>query len=143
MRPALAVGLLLACIGVSAAEVREPGKPCFGRERYVEYIPGTLPIVLSAPHGGREKPTELPDRTEGTFAFDVNTQELARAIDEAFVSRTGQPLGCPGAGVTTRVLAGFMSRWMMPRFWRAPREQPRREVRRRRRSEGGAKEERM
>ena len=90
MRPALAVGLLLACIGVSAAEVLEPGKPCFGRERYVEYIPGTLPIVLSAPHGGREKPAELPDRAEGTFAFDVNTQELARAIDDAFLARTGQ-----------------------------------------------------
>lgn len=90
MRARLAVGLLLVYVGLSAVETREPGKACFGRERYVEYIPGSLPVVISAPHGGREKPSELPDRQEGTFAFDANTQELARAIDDAFVARTGQ-----------------------------------------------------
>jgi hypothetical protein len=92
MRRALLLGLLLLAAGLTGAEtlLRTPGQAYFGRNRYVEYIAGSLPIVLSAPHGGRERPEELPDRAEGTFAFDVNTQELARAIDEAFVARTGQ-----------------------------------------------------
>ncbi len=62
----------------------------FGRHRHVEYLPGDLPVILSAPHGGREKPEDIPDRKEGTFAFDTNTQELARAIAEAFHARTGK-----------------------------------------------------
>jgi hypothetical protein len=33
---------------------------------------------------------EIPDRAEGTFAFDVNTQELARAVAEELHSRTGR-----------------------------------------------------
>lgn len=85
----LCVCLLAAGVLPGAAETPEPGKAYFGRNRYVEYIAGDLPFVLSAPHGGREKPEELPDRAKGTFAFDTNTQELARAIDEAFVARTG------------------------------------------------------
>jgi len=82
---------LLAAFGIlRAAEAPEPGKTTFGRNKYVEYIVGSLPFVLSAPHGGRDKPDELPDREKGTFAFDTNTQELARAIDDEFVARTGQ-----------------------------------------------------
>jgi len=86
----LHVCLLTAAVVLRAAEAPEPGKAVFGRNQYVEYVVGSLPVVLSAPHGGREKPEELPDRKKGTFAFDTNTQELARAIDDAFVARTGQ-----------------------------------------------------
>lgn len=89
--------LLIACLlaaaavrAVAAPEAPEAGKTVFGRNQYVEYVVGSLPFVLSAPHGGRDKPEELPDRAKGTFAFDTNTQELARAIDDAFVARTGQ-----------------------------------------------------
>jgi hypothetical protein len=46
-------------------------------------------VILSAPHGGREKPDELPDRDAGTFAFDTNTQELARAVADELHARTG------------------------------------------------------
>ena len=82
--------LLAASVILHAAETPEPGKTYFGRNQYVEYIAGSLPFVLSAAHGGRDKPEELPDRAKGTFAFDTNTQELARAIDDEFVARTGQ-----------------------------------------------------
>ena len=81
---------LLLAPPVVSAQTRSPGDTVHGRNRYVEYRVGSLPIVLSAPHGGREKPDELPDRTRGTFSFDTNTQELARAIGQAFVERTGQ-----------------------------------------------------
>ena len=86
----LCVCLLAASVVLRAAEAPEPGQTYFGRNQYIEYIAGTLPFVLSAAHGGRDKPAELPDRTKGTFAFDTNTQELARAIDDEFVARTGQ-----------------------------------------------------
>ncbi|MBI3881022.1 MAG: hypothetical protein HY301_13305 [Verrucomicrobia bacterium] len=73
----------------SAAETFTPGRTYFGRSNYIEYLAGDLPFVLSAPHGGREKPAELPDREKGTFAFDTNTQELARAIRDEFIARSG------------------------------------------------------
>jgi hypothetical protein len=77
------------CSLVSAEEY-VPGKTYFGREKYVEYQAGELPIVITAPHGGRLKPEEIPDRTKGVFAFDVGTQELVRAIAKEFHERTGK-----------------------------------------------------
>ncbi len=53
----------------------------------IEVRRGQLPIILCAPHGGRERPDNIPDRTHGVFAFDTNTQELARACAEAFHQR--------------------------------------------------------
>ena len=85
------IGLVLAAFGsaASAAEQYEPGQSYFGRNRYIEYLAGDLPFILSAPHGGRERPDELPDREQGTFAFDTNTQELARAIASELHAYTG------------------------------------------------------
>jgi hypothetical protein len=57
----------------------------FGRADYVEYLPGTLPIVVAAPHGGTLTPDELPDRTGNvTTVRDRETEELARQIGEVF-----------------------------------------------------------
>ena len=61
----------------------------FGRHQYIEYLPGDLPLVFSAPHGGREKPDEIPDRTEGVLDIDTNTQELIRAVGDEIHARTG------------------------------------------------------
>jgi hypothetical protein len=85
----VACAVLLACPAASVvAEDYQPGKTYFGRKGYIEYLAGDLPFILSAPHGGREKPEELPDREQGTFAFDTNTQELARAIGDELHKRT-------------------------------------------------------
>ena len=62
----------------------------FGRNQYIEYIPGELPIILSAPHGGSLRPDEIPDRGYGTTVTDLNTGELARAVDSALVRLTGK-----------------------------------------------------
>src|SRR5688572_23934921 len=56
----------------------QPGQSHYGQNQYIEYLAGNLPVILSAPHGGRERPSDIPDREQGTFAFDTNTQELAR-----------------------------------------------------------------
>jgi len=86
------VGLLLAVVIAPAATGAEyqSGKTYFGRNRYIEYLAGDLPVIISAPHGGRERPEEMPDRQDGTFAFDTNTQELVRAAAEELHNRTGR-----------------------------------------------------
>ena len=70
-------------------ESYEPGTTYSGRAGYVEYTPGTLPIVLSAGHGGDLEPDEIPDRSYGTTVSDVNTIELTNAVADALMARTG------------------------------------------------------
>ena len=84
-----------------------PGRTYFGRNRYVEYIPGDLPLVVSAGHGGGEEPDEIPRRTYGTLARDSWTQETTRAVRDSIVayfrgvvSRTSSSAGS-GARVST------------------------------------------
>lgn len=64
-----------------------PGKSYFGKNNYTEYIAGSLPIIISAPHGGYLTPENIPDRTcnNPTTVRDSYTQELLREIDTAFV----------------------------------------------------------
>jgi N-formylglutamate amidohydrolase len=70
--------------------VYQPGTSYFGRQSYVEYIPGELPLILSAPHGGSLMPTEIPDRTSGTTVTDTNARETLLAVREALIVRTGK-----------------------------------------------------
>ena len=65
------------------------GEVYFGRNDYIEYRAGDLPVILSAPHGGLLEPSEIPDRTWGTTAHDRRTEELARAISSAISARMG------------------------------------------------------
>lgn len=59
---------------------------------YVEFVPGDAPLVIIAPHGGTLSPGGLPDRMCAgcVTTADLNTQELARAITDAFLRRTGK-----------------------------------------------------
>ena len=77
---------LLPC-GLAAETLRENAR--LSASGYVEIWPGTLPVVLSAPHGGTEKPPEVPDRAYGKGTLDANTRPLAYAIREAFSRRFG------------------------------------------------------
>jgi len=67
----------------------EPGVSYLGRRGYVEYIPGELPVILSAPHGGRLGPPEIPNRQGGTLVTDENTLQLTHAVRDALVDLTG------------------------------------------------------
>lgn len=82
-----------------AAEVPKdltPGEPQFGSNEYIEYIPGNLPVIFAAPHGGDLRPSTIPERTDERCGRsiatekDVNTQELAREIQQEFFERTGK-----------------------------------------------------
>lgn len=79
----LALVFLLA--GQLAAQV------IYGTNNYIEYLPGDIPIVISAPHGGGLTPNSIPDRTcnNAVTVRDLNTIELARQIDTAFMERLG------------------------------------------------------
>ena len=56
------------------------GSVYYGRNQYVEYYPGNLPIILSVPHGGNMMPDEINDRIYGTKVNDANTKELSKVI---------------------------------------------------------------
>ena len=63
----------------------------YGTNNYIEYQKGTLPIVLSVPHGGDLDPAGIPNRTcnNPVFATDSNTIETALAIKNALFEQTG------------------------------------------------------
>ncbi len=86
---AWASSLAVFAAAPAAAAEKIPGHAYLGTERYVEYLAGDLPIVLTSPHGGRLKPDSIPNRTEGATDIDANTQELARSLADEFFLRTG------------------------------------------------------
>jgi N-formylglutamate amidohydrolase len=67
-----------------------PGEVYYGANKYTEYVAGNLPLIITAPHGGTDSASDLPDRTEGTFTTDSNTAELSRAIRSACTNRYGR-----------------------------------------------------
>lgn len=61
----------------------------YGRKHYVAYFPGTVPLIISAPHGGGLTPSEIPDRTYGTTVTDDFTIETAMALRRAIFDYSG------------------------------------------------------
>ncbi|KAI8068206.1 hypothetical protein BC940DRAFT_332966 [Gongronella butleri] len=47
---------------------------------YTTVIPGTLPLLLTVPHGGQLMPSSIPNRTEGQLIADAFTIDLAHLI---------------------------------------------------------------
>ena len=67
----------------------QAGVSYFGRNGYIEYIPGELPVVLSSPHDGDLSPAELRERTYGARGRDPNTVPLTLAVRDAVLDLTG------------------------------------------------------
>jgi hypothetical protein len=80
----LLLGLSLLCIQGQAQVI-------YGKNNYTQYHQGSLPIIISVPHGGLVDPSSIPDRTCGspTTVTDSYTIELARQIDTALFNLTG------------------------------------------------------
>lgn len=85
------LGLLLACAVLSHGGEVASDSAEYGERNFTEYQPGGLPLVIVAPHGGKEKPEDIPDRTTGVMAMDANTQELVREMADIVKDRTGLP----------------------------------------------------
>jgi hypothetical protein len=82
--------LLLLIQGVANSQTFLPGKSYFGRNNYIEYMAGNLPLIISVPHGGALTPSEIPDRTCGDETVtDSYTINLAREISSAVFNLTG------------------------------------------------------
>jgi len=81
--------LLMYSIGFAQTYI--PGVSYFGAHNYIEYIPGTLPIIISAPHGGYLEPDIIPDRTcnDPVYANDAFTQELIREVQASIYNEFG------------------------------------------------------
>ena len=83
--------MLLCCNQWSTAQTYTPGVSYFGTHGYTEYIPGSLPIIISAPHGGYLEPEVIPNRTcfDAVYATDAYTQELIRDIQNSIYAEFG------------------------------------------------------
>ena len=68
----------------------EYGRKYYGRNQYVEFHVGNLPIILSAPHDGDLEPVEIADRSYGVSVTDTNTKKLTLAIKNAFLTKFGK-----------------------------------------------------
>ena len=84
--------LFLALAGIAFAADLKPGEAIFGSEHHTEYVPGELPLVISAPHGGALMPESINTRTYGVRDADANTQDLARRIAAEIRKKTGRQM---------------------------------------------------
>lgn len=85
--------LAASFLSLASAGLAQPfvaGQTYFGRNNYIEYRAGNLPLILTAPHGGSLTPSEIPDRAYGTTVTDTNTRELAVACADEIFARTGK-----------------------------------------------------
>jgi len=79
----------LIVVSVASAVRADPaGTSVFLADRTVEYVPGTLPIIIAAPHGGQLEPADIPDRKEGVLTRDAETDLLAIELADAIARRT-------------------------------------------------------
>jgi len=62
----------------------------FGQDAFVRYSKGTLPLILSAPHGGALKPATIPDRKQGTTANDSHSRETTLLVARELALATGR-----------------------------------------------------
>ncbi|KAB8153664.1 DUF5011 domain-containing protein [Kordia sp. TARA_039_SRF] len=100
--------LMVLCLLASFLQAQTPGVSTYYEQtsgdtrNYIEYIPGNLPIIISAPHGGilqsgqtiggvfyPDNDSSLPDRTCGTNERDDNTDILVREIQKEIFQLTG------------------------------------------------------
>jgi hypothetical protein len=89
----LAVALLRAtAVGAQEKPAFRAGETYYSEKKYIEYQPGTLPILIVAPHGGELKPEGLPDLSK-LHGRDNKSQEYARetAAELERLTKGGRP----------------------------------------------------
>ncbi|MFX1499090.1 MAG: hypothetical protein ACFFBH_16355 [Promethearchaeota archaeon] len=49
-------------------------------EKFIEYYKGSIPLIISVPHGGTRKIKIIPTRKEGIVGIDKKTREIASEL---------------------------------------------------------------
>jgi N-formylglutamate amidohydrolase len=82
---------LLLLSAIATSQGNPPPGAVSDATGYTTFYPGSMPLVISAPHGGTWNLTEVKDRScEGAVtATDNNTKELAFEISEAMFKYHG------------------------------------------------------
>ncbi len=75
-------------------------------KQFVDFLRGTIPIIISVPHGGTLRPPEIPDRTSGVLGTDKNTRFLAQGL----IERMRIELRDVGGTITTGTPSYIISR---------------------------------
>lgn len=79
----------LGCSKDTTETTSDPG-PTTGTRGFVEYLPGSLPLIIAAPHGGYEEPDDLPWLPGGRMGRDDNTLEAALDLAYELEELTGE-----------------------------------------------------
>ena len=67
----------------------ELGVSAFGENDYIEFVPGDLPIIIAAPHGGTLEPEDFLADPE-SLSRDGGSRETALLVYEELRARTGR-----------------------------------------------------
>jgi hypothetical protein len=67
-----------------------PGETYFGRNNYIEYVAGDLPVIISVPHDGQLAPDELPDLPAASRPNETGVAALARTVATTIHTVTGR-----------------------------------------------------
>lgn len=60
------------------------------KNNHIRYYQGDIPLILSAPHGGKFSPNDITDRSSGVFDLDEYTLELTEDIIQEFHLQIGK-----------------------------------------------------
>ena len=89
LAPLVPLCLALVALVASAAEpVAET--PRVSASGFIRHWPGELPVVLSVPHDGADKPADIPDRTSGVTVRDSYATAFGHALRDALRARFGK-----------------------------------------------------
>ncbi len=82
--------ILAVLLAQAALNAQNPVLETDARE-FIEIKEGSLPVIITVPHGGSLKPVGLRNRAFGRVMMDANTLELSADIDTALRARLGAP----------------------------------------------------
>ena len=54
---------------------------------YIAYCQGSIPFIISVPHGGSFKAEEIPDRVDGIHGIDRNTVDIACSLRNKIIKK--------------------------------------------------------
>lgn len=85
--------LCINCDNGENTVINDPNILEFTAEDYVLLQQGNIPLIISVPHGGMEKPTVIPDRScnDAISIMDEFTIELSEEIMQAFAKQGLKP----------------------------------------------------